>query len=116
MRTKPGPPPSSGGLNSPPYFSTSSSGAWPPPLGASGVFHLFLFSPLPLDGNEGKNSGCLGFGSSLKYGCFKASVADIRFDGSRVRSEVKRSTPVLVNLAPSRARSSEPVLCVRHTR
>lgn len=62
----PGPPPSSGSLNNPPNRSPLSSGASPPPRGASGVANLLRFSPLPFEGNEGKNSGCLGFGSSLK--------------------------------------------------
>lgn len=106
LSTNPGPPPSSG--NNPPNFSPSSSGACPPPFGASGVSHLLRFSPLPFDGNEGKNSGCFGLGSSLKYGCWSASAADIRFDGSRLRSELRRSTPVPVRREPSRAWSKEP--------
>jgi hypothetical protein len=112
LRVNPGPPPSSPSLNSPPSRAPSSSGAFPPPRGASGVSHLFRFSPLPFDGNEGKNSGCFGCGSSLKYGCRKASAAVIRFDGSRVRSELSKSFPELVRRAPSRARSSDPVLLV----
>src|SRR5271156_3160196 len=106
----PGPPPSSPSLNSPLNFSPSNSGACPPPLGASGVSHLFRFSPLPLDGNDGKNSGCLGLGSSLKYGCCNASDAEMRFAGSSVRRELNRSAPLLVRRGPSRARSKEPVL------
>ena len=106
----PGPPPSSPSLNSPPNFAPSNSGACPPPLGASGVSHFFRFSPLPFDGNDGKNSGCLGFGSSLKYGCCNASDAEMRFEGSSVRRELSRSAPLFVRRGPSRARSKEPVL------
>ena len=106
----PGPPPSSLSLNSPPNPAPSSSGAFPPPLGASGVSHLFRFSPLPFDGNDGKNSGCLGFGSSLKYGCCKASDAEIRWAGSRVRRAFSRSAPWFVRRGPIRARSKELVL------
>lgn len=57
----------------------------------------------------GKNSGCFGLGSSLKYGCSKASFADIRFSGSSVSRELSRSVPVLVNRCPTLARNNEPV-------
>lgn len=107
---KPGPPPSSPSLNNPPSRSASSCGACPPPLGASGVSHLFRFSPLPFDGNEGKNSGCFGWGSSLKYGCRSASAAEIRLAGSRVRRELSKSAPELVRRGPIRARNNDPVL------
>jgi len=110
FRINPGPPPSSPSLNNPPSLAPSSAGACPPPRGASGVSHLFRFSPLPLDGNEGKNSGCFGCGSSLKYGCSMASSADIRLEGSRVKNELNRSAPKFVRREPSRARNSDPVL------
>ena len=106
----PGPPPSSPCLNNPPNFSPSRIGASPPPFGASGVSHLFRFSPLPLEGKEGKNSGCFGLGSSLKYGCSRASFAEIRLLGSSVRRELNKSVPVLVNRWPTLARNNDPVL------
>lgn len=100
----PGPPPLGQGPISP-ALPAHSGPLCPiptlPPAGAGGgcpLCRCFLPSSSWLSLNFGTSPGWRGCGSTLKYSCFRASIALMRFAGSSFRNSDNKATPALPSL------------------